>query len=153
VTAPRRISARDTFFAKFAIPPFFLVGSVLIVSLSVWGLDHPESLVERLFRLVCDLVAIGVAAPVAWAAFRLKQVGLDDASLYVSNYAREVVVPLGEVEGVDQITGLSAGVIVRFARDIGFGRRIVFSPPGLTHPNPHPVVTELRAAVAAARGQ
>jgi len=111
---------------------------------------HSDSDVFLVFRIVVNLAVIGFAAPVAWLAFRMKQVAIGDGTLHVSNFGRQIAVPLRDVDGVDQVGGFGARVVVRFATDTTFGRRIVFSPPGSTHPNPHPVVTELRAAIAAA---
>ena len=85
-----------------------------------------------------------------WILFRwfipLKRVILSDTSLHVSNFLREVVVPLRDVESVHQREGTETVIIVGFARRTAFGRRIVFSGIGWKPPQPHPIVAELRAA-------
>ena len=103
------------------------------------------TIASRLFRVVW--------AP--WILFRgfipLKRVILSDTSLHVSNFLREVVVPLRDVESVHQRAGSDALIIVHFARRTAFGRRIMFSGIGWRPPQPHPIVAELSASVAAAK--
>jgi hypothetical protein len=68
----------------------------------------------------------------------------------VSNFVRKIEVPLSDISSVGEIEGTAYRVIIEFKRDTAFGRRIRFSPQGLSPPHPHPIVAELRAAVAAA---
>ena len=82
---------------------------------------------------------------------RLKRVALTDTALHVSNFWREIAVPLGDVEAVDHDDSGLGRVVITFARDTAFARRIEFSPIGFFPPTPHPIIAELRAAVASAK--
>ncbi len=152
MSRPRVISAPDTFFAKVVLPAGLLIG----VAWLVWAI----------LREVVDPGPDGVSAPtiatrlcgmiwVTWILFRsfipLKRVILSDTSLHVSNFLREVAVPLRDVESVSQREGTETLIIVRFARSTAFGRRIVFSGIGWKPPQPHPIVADLRAVVTAAK--
>jgi len=110
---------------------------------------------ERAAESAAAVAASQPPDPPTWILFRrfvpLKRVILSDTSLHVSNFLREVVVPLRDVESVNQREGTESLVIVRFARRTAFGRRIVFSGIGWKPPQPHPIVAELRAVVTAAK--
>ena len=75
---------------------------------------------------------------------------LDRKALYVSNFMKEVVVPLREVDRITENRWVNIHpVTIHFRRDRGFGSRIVFMP---THrwfgfSSSHPIVAELRRAV------
>ncbi len=81
----------------------------------------------------------------------LRTVAIADDTLVVTDFGREVRVPLREVERVSGSLGLRPEVVwVRFRHPTPFGSRIVFMPEprplgGFTR---HPVVDELRALVA-----
>jgi hypothetical protein len=79
--------------------------------------------------------------------FPLKKVSLGEGSLRVSNFWREIEVPLSEVESVEAVGyGLIRwtlpGIVVELKAPSAFGRRIRFIP-GLHHEG---VVAELRRA-------
>jgi hypothetical protein len=66
-----------------------------------------------------------------WATLpRLKRVALRDGALVVSNYRKEIVVPLGDIDRVSQNQWLSWRPITLSLRtETPFGRSIVFMPP------------------------
>jgi hypothetical protein len=155
MTAPRRISAGDTAFAKFFVSGALLGGVVLTVVM----FDRLFALRDRWDRVGTGVIAIQIAGLALWIAMaivpirvisRLKRVALSDTALHVSNFWREIAVPLGDVEAVDQVDTGFGRVVITLARDTAFGRRIDFSPIGLFPPKPHPIIAELRAAVAGA---
>jgi hypothetical protein len=148
----RVISGGDTFFAKFGISSLFLVATVaLLVLACLPPSGPPEDYSHFVLRTVRVLVFIALSMTVVFFCGGLKRVTLSETSLRVSNYLREIVVPLNEVSSIDQVDGVFYRVVIAFDRDTAFGRRIDFSPRGLSAPRPHPVVVELRAAVAAAK--
>ena len=85
-----------------------------------------------------------------WWLARAKRVALSETSLHVSNFLREIVVPLNEVNSVNAIEGMFYRVVIEFKSETQFGRRIYFSPKGLSPPRPHPILAELRATIAVA---
>jgi len=150
----RVISSRDTFFAKVVVSAAVLIGAAWMVW-SIWReAVHPGPQGVSAMTIASRLFGV-VWAP--WILFRgfipLKRVILSDTSLHVSNFLREVVVPLRDVESVNQREGTQTMIIVRFARRTAFGCRILFSGIGWKPPQPHPIVGELRAVMAAAKAK
>src|SRR5262249_30888695 len=83
-----------------------------------------------------------------------KRVRMDERTLRVSNYLREVEVPLDEVERVHENPWLkSHPVTIRLRRPTVFGDRVVFMPRVRWYSwwAPHPVVPEIREAADRAR--
>jgi hypothetical protein len=151
LTAPRRISAGDTFFRKFFISGVFVTGSAVLVYALVrlWLGPHERGL--ALIQSAANVALFPMALEAIWRCAGLKRVVLTGDSLRVSNFVREIAVPLSDVGGIDDNEGKIYRVVIRFARETPFGRRINFSPIGWSHPRPHPIIAELRAAVAAAK--
>jgi len=78
----------------------------------------------------------------------LKKVSIAADSLIISNYRREIAVPLGEIERITENRWLNyRPVTIHLRHDAGFGRTITFMPkvrPFLLWRS-HPIVAELRA--------
>lgn len=156
MTASRRISAAETAFFKFFVPGAFLVG----IGVTVVMFQRLLALRDRWDRLGTGVIAMTIASLLMCVAIaiaqirsgrRLKRVALTDTALHVSNFWREIAVPLGDVEAVDHDDSGLGRVVIRFVCDTAFGRRIEFSPIGLFPPTPHPIIAQLRAAVAGAK--
>jgi hypothetical protein len=89
-----------------------------------------------------------------WWGVRLKRVVMTEGELRISNYRREIVVPLTDLDEVTENRWVNLHpVTVQFVRRTDFGHGIVFMP--IRRPfalfSSHPIVAELRAAVAAAK--
>ncbi len=84
-----------------------------------------------------------------WRCATMKRVVLTRRHVAGSNFLREIEVPLSDVAGIEEIDGKAYRVVIRFVRETAFGRRISFSPIGMSHPRPHPIIAELQAAVMA----
>jgi len=148
----RVISSRDTFFAKVVVSAVLLTGVAWLVWWTWRQAVHPGPHGVSALEIASRLVAIVGTTLILFRGFiPLKRVILSDTSLHVSNFLREVVVPLRDVESVHQRAGSDALIIVHFARRTAFGRRIMFSGIGWRPPQPHPIVAELSASVAAAK--
>jgi hypothetical protein len=80
---------------------------------------------------------------------------MDAKALYISNYMTEITVPLTNVA---EVTGSrwsnTHDVTIRFHTQTEFGPKIVFIPKSQLFliGRPHPVVAEIRSAVARANG-
>jgi hypothetical protein len=152
VTPPRRISAADTFVMKFALPAAYVIFSVglLVVMRRHWARSDHGAL--DILQLAGNATLFIVAVQAVRRLRGLKRVALSGESLHVSNFLREIVVRLADVDSVDEVD-IKGGyrVVVNLAHDTPFRRRIVFSPIGWSHPRPHQIVAELRAAVDAAK--
>jgi hypothetical protein len=72
---------------------------------------------------------IAAALGFGWGAFTLKKVVLTDNGIRVSNYLKNIVIPLSMIESIDQDGGInSALVVIRLRADLGMGRAIRFFP-------------------------
>ena len=90
-------------------------------------------------------------------AVALKRVEMDSRNLYISNFRKQIVVPLAEVAVVSENRWLHFHpVTIRFVRPTDFGSKISFAPDmsntWFTFLS-HPVVDDLRTAVARAHTQ
>jgi hypothetical protein len=148
---PRVISAGHTPLIKWGLPGLILVEGISFVIGWVRLLQTDEPVAPAIYAYVAICAALFPVA--AWACLGLKRVTLTEGSLLVSNFRREIVVPLRDVAGVGRtVLGLNA-VVIDFARDTAFGRRIKFLPRRRfsRFTWTHPIVDRLRDAVAAAR--
>jgi len=141
---------------KFIIPVVWIGGfgfgtAMLFRGANAFGDRPPPPDMKWLF-----LVALPVASIfMYWSCGRLMRVVMTERELRISNYRREIVVPLSEVDEVTEIRWLSVHpVTVQFVRRTDFGHRVVFMPTSRPFAlfSSHPIVAELRAAVATAKG-
>ena len=104
-----------------------------------------------------DWVGVGmwlVLALASWAMFdRLKRVRCDGTQLWVSNWRREIVIPVGDIVDVEQQKWLSTSpVTLTFASRSDFGESVQYMPPfsfGVWGEDPE--VAKLREAAIASR--
>lgn len=150
--APRLISAWTTPLSKFVTPPVGIGMGVWFATR--WLRDVPMTQAETIALLTFMFAALFWFA---WSSANIKAVSLGDDALHVSNYRREITVPLRDVVRVHQDWFGMRAVNIDLANDTQFGRRIVFLP-GWTfwlaprwRWQPHPIVNELREAVTAAK--
>jgi hypothetical protein len=144
----RDLSSRMTLFYKAFLPSVWIGVFAFATIQTFLGRDSWES------RWILLAITVGGTTVLYWLGMRLKRVRLDDDALLVSNYRREVRVPLREVERVTGSVFLNPEIVwLHFRRPTEFGTRIVFAPRvrpwrGFT---PHPIVAELRELVEQAR--
>ncbi len=148
---PRVISADLTPLVKWVLPGLFLgwgiwFGAKWVAWLQAGATVEPFVIAAAVcFVTLCPVVAARCLA--------LKRVALTEDALHISNYRREIVVPLRDVASVSHGWIGPKSVIVRFERENEFGRRIAFLPTrtfeGLFWSSP--IVDRLRDAVAAAK--
>jgi hypothetical protein len=139
----RKLSSAMTPIFKFGMP-IFIVAFCLNAAFRV-GVPNgwPAILVMILLLVV-------------WYFFagRLLVVQVDDTSLYVSNYRREVEIPLSEVAKVVENKLINTrNVTIHLTRPSAFGSQITFMPEVLflLFFRDHPVVAELTQSVAQAK--
>ncbi|MBV9958508.1 MAG: hypothetical protein JO360_08810 [Acidobacteria bacterium] len=148
----RRLSSLHTFPNKFIFPPLWLAifgGFTVMMFLGTVKADETSR------WIVLCAVIVG-AVILYWTCLRLKAVSVDDKYLYVSNYLKEVSVPLTEVVDVTESMWLSTHpVTVHLRAPCEFGAQIYFMPPFrmFAFLKPHPVTEELRELVAASRNR
>jgi hypothetical protein len=150
----RTLSSAATWWIKYFNPG---VLALVMVGLGLWfGLVNRPPVLStvsgawQLLILFC-LVAALLTFLVAWQGLQLKRVRMDDDALYISNYFREIRVPLTDMERVSELSGSRQGnrVTITLRCDTPFGRQIVFLAPfsRSRRGKVDPVVGELRALI------
>jgi hypothetical protein len=154
------LSASDTAFDKFFGPALLLAADTAFIyfcwrwKLAQW--DHNYAPILVLAPSLAALSALMLRNA------GIKRVRLHNGLLLVSNYRREIVVRLADVESVQQRALLMYGpVVIRLTRPSAFGRRIVFFPRGkrpyghvlgiIPYHRPHPIVEQLTTLAREAR--
>jgi hypothetical protein len=139
----RTLSSLQTFIFKFIFP---------VVWIGLWGVgtltmflnpqDRPDVPPRGLFLLIWFL---GVAV-ILWSCVRLKKVSVDENFLYVSNYLKEISIPLSDIYDVTENVWLNIHpVTIHLKSPSAFGRKISFMPQAkFTFFSSHPVVEELK---------
>jgi hypothetical protein len=153
----RSLSSSQTFLIKFALGPvwlaLFTAGTLLMFSGRLTDTDGLMPAPEVRWLFLGATVAGGLF--LYWFCMRLKRVDLDDETLYVSNFFREIRVPLRDIEDVSENRWINIRPItVEFRRDTDFGSAIIFMPRTRWWKfwRPHPVVGEIESAMRSARG-
>jgi hypothetical protein len=142
----RMISSAWTLPYKIMIP--IMLGAIsIILMVSLVSSSSP------LPRNAYIVVAWSVAGTLffSWWGLGLKRVSVDDRNLYVSNWIREISIPLSGIDSVDSLYG-GWRVMVRLKAKYKFGWRIVFLAkwqPFVFSPS-RSVVDELRLLVKSA---
>lgn len=142
----RQLSSNGTFFAKIVMPCAAIV-SLSGVTLGIFfgmGGEKPLPLSLKFMFLALPVVA---AAILYWTVMKYMAVSVADNFLYVSNYMKEISIPLSNVGDVTEIVWLRGHpVTIHLKTDSEFGKKITFMPQtrGFNFFSPHPVVAELK---------
>lgn len=141
----RPLSSGWTYFEKWVTIPVFGGASILFAAQLVKHFHETDA-----GLLLFASVWLTVALVGCWYAWRRKHVGVDDKFLYVTNYWKEIAIPLSEVEHVRYFgLGNMRTVTIYLRSSSKFGRVIKFTPPfhSFFGVDESPVVEELRRAV------
>lgn len=87
------------------------------------------------------------SAFIYWTSIRLKEVSVDDNFLYVSNYLKEVAIPLSDIYDVTENVWINIHpVTIHLKSPSEFGDKIIFMPKTRVFAffSSHPVVKELK---------
>lgn len=140
----RRLSSLQTFFMKIIFPalwiPLFGLGPLMMF---LGGFESPEQPPKWIFLFFW----LAGSAFIYWSCIRLKEVSVDDDFLYVSNYLKEIIIPLSEIYDVTENVWINIHpVTIRLKSPSEFGDKIVFMPTVrfFAFFSSHPVVSELK---------
>lgn len=150
----KTLSSICTLWVKFVFPAIW-ISALGFVTATLWIDSLPCS-----FRTVSGsppsdakmLMSLftwsASSAFVLWQSGGLKKVRMDETNLYVSNYLRDISVPLDMIAEVSENGWLTSHPItIRFQCETRFGRIISFMPTlRFLHWGSHPVAAELRRA-------
>ena len=138
----RRLSSLQTVLMKVVFPAIWIpIFGFFVLMTFLGGLKGgPSSKWELLF------VWVAGSAFTYWSCGRLKEVSVDDNFLYVSNYLKEISIPLSEIYEVTENMWINIHpVTIHLKSPSEFGDKIVFMPTsrffGFVS---HPVVRELK---------
>src|SRR5262245_44081726 len=138
----RRLSSFHTFIQKIIIPVIWFTG-LGIGTLAVFDQSEQTDKTSPWIFLLFGLTSILF---LYWGCIRLKVVSLDESFLYVSNYLKEISIPLSEVAAVRENRWLNGNLVTihlkspsEFGNKIIFMRKVIF----LLLWRSHPVVSEL----------
>jgi hypothetical protein len=140
---PRTISSRLTVLYKFIYPAVsILVGVFALFQILRMGFlkSSPTLIIFLPFFALLGGVSL-------WPMIRLKKVSLDDEFLYVSNYLKEIKIPLDDIYDMTENRWIKFHpVTIYLRRPSEFGTKIVFAPTFrmFIFFTSHPIVEELR---------
>lgn len=126
----QELSSSQTFFTKFVVSTIFItvgiVGFNAFLALAITSRQSGLWLFVFLF-MVWAVMAIHFCRN---AIIPLKVVSIDDRFLYVSNFFKEIAVPISEIEEVkkDDSSFRNGAVVVRLKSPTEFGQEIKFIP-------------------------
>ena len=144
----RQISSELTSFWKYLFPilwiPLIGFGSIAAASLA-------KTKPGWILFVVGWIIASGY---VIWFARRLKFVSIDEDFVYVSQFRKQVQIPLAHIEGVKETLSSRPKLItLTLTQPSEFGEQIVFLPRAQQWAagRSHPLVEEIQRAVTGHR--
>lgn len=143
----REISSKQTFFLKIILP-FFFVALITTVTFGIIS-SSPKGAVVTIVVLFPVIGLVGISA-MYLTVMRYKKVSVDDEFLYVSNYRKEIKIPLWNIADAKEIKWIRTRPIAIYLKtDSEFGRKIVFMPKfnGFRVFADNPLIAELKKLV------
>jgi hypothetical protein len=124
------LSSRATLVYKFLIPTLWLGGfGAATVAVFVSTADRSSDPEVALARWGFAAMAVAGSLLIYWTCMRAKRVSLQGREFVISNYLREIRVPILDVERVSASILISPELVwLHFRRPTGFGRKVVFLP-------------------------
>jgi hypothetical protein len=149
--APIVLSSRQTYVMKVIFPIVWIGGFGAGTAVMWAGNGAPD---QMKWTFLAALIAGSLST--WWICVPLKKVSVDGGMLYVSNYLKEIALPLDIIERVSENRWINIRpVTLYFRRSTDFGNKIVFMPKTrIMWPwSSHPVVDEIRRMVMVATGE
>lgn len=146
----RPLSSALTWFYKFVFSALW-IGGFGLGTVAMFVASHTSSGEDlREIRWLFLAAWIAGASMIYWTCIRAKKVSLASDSLVISNFRRELRIPLRDVERVTGSFLWNPELIwLHFRRPNDFGSKIVFIAPMRWFPyGRHPLTRELNALVA-----
>jgi len=138
----RRLSSGLTPFYKFGLPGLWFACAIYSVADYLWSWSDPT--LPNNFVSICILYILGGALFV-WKFGPLKRIYLDGDFLHVSNYTKEILVPIANIHDVREgswLTNSPRRIVVTLKSPSQFGKQIQFAPAFFSTTR---IITELKA--------
>lgn len=120
----KKISSKLTFLHKFIIPS--------IILLAILEAYFTDSYIFDSFVLQKEIIFIAITTGAylfLWFHLRCKEVSIEGDFLYVSNFLKEIKIPLSEVGKVTEMFLMNPNpVTIHLKHETRFGKKIVFIP-------------------------
>jgi hypothetical protein len=146
----RTLSSLQTVLVKPILPVIWIfVGSIQTIAMFLGPV--PSRNAAPVWFL---LLFVAGGCGIIWESIRMKWVSVDSHYLYVSNYLKEISIPLSEICNVTENRWLNSHpVTIHLRSSSDFGDKIVFMPKVrfFGFYSSHPVVRELKG-LASSRG-
>lgn len=139
----RTISSSQTFIAKFIAPILFI-----IVLFSLFSDFHksPNNLRSLPFPFL--IIFLLIIAFTFWFSIKMKKVSIDRQNLYISNYIKEISIPISDIYDVTEIVWVNGNpVFIHLKKPTEFGSKILFMPKLRLFAffSSHPIVNDLKS--------
>jgi hypothetical protein len=141
----RNLSSLLTLYFKVLLPSLWISLFGIAVIGAFLENDSSASAPPKFFLLA---LWISGTAFLYWLCIRLKNVSIDNEFLYVSNYLKEITIPLSNIYFVTENRWVNIHpVTIHLRSPSEFGDKITFMPKIRLFPffGSHPVVKELKA--------
>lgn len=140
----RELSSKQTFFLKIILPIFFIA----LFTTAFAGIIFSSKKSELLpLAFIFPLIGLFGIVSMYFTLMRYKKVSVDDEILYVSNYRKEIEIPVSNIADVTEIKWIrTRPVTIHLKNDSEFGRKIVFMSKfnGFRIFADNPIVAELK---------
>jgi hypothetical protein len=144
----RTLSSAQTFWMKFVFPTLWIsmfgLGTLALFLDAFRGPDNTPPSPDMKWGFLAAWAAGTVF--IYWACARLKRVRVEDSTIYVSNYLKEIRIASDAIAAVTENRWLNIHpVTIHLRSATEFGDRITFMPKmRIFGWRSHPVVAELR---------
>lgn len=139
----RELSSKQTLFLKIILP--IIIGIIFVQMLVMIAVNFRASGVLPLL-IVPPVYAAGIYV-MSRTTMRYKKVSIDDEFICVSNYRKEIKIPVSNIADVTEIKWVrTRPVTIHLKTDSEFGRKIVFTPKmnGFRIFADNPIIAELK---------
>ena len=149
----RQLSSKQTFLLKIILPSVFIT-MWLAMTLAIIFTARKDELLPLVF--IFPALAVFGTAAMYFSVMKYKKVAVDGRFLYVSNYRKEITIPVSEIADVTEVKWIrTRPITIHLKNDSEFGRKIVFTPKldGFRIFADNPFVAELKELAAIQKGE
>lgn len=143
------ISSRLTFVLKFILLPLWITGfgvAALGLWLDLWQVNGHLPTPKEKAEILAAWIFIATFG--LWNLAGLKKVRVDTTNLYISNFRKEIAIPVDDIVDITDHRWLNLPTTIRFRAPTVFGQSIRFLPPDRFIPfywgGENPVVEDLK---------
>lgn len=123
----KKLSGSLTIFHKF-ISPIIIIVTVLFFLKNYWAFTNTRSPIPMI--LVLSLAIVSSISMSLWLSYRLTVVSVLDDTLIISDYFKEIRVPLSDVFDVKEMRWMQPyWITIHFRKSTEFGETVMFVPP------------------------